>query len=239
MAASPPIAAPSASASASTAAPPIPARVVTRYYDPLLEKVTAWAPTPDEAIHRMDRALREYRIRGVATNLAFLQTVLNHPHFVAGDYTTRFIDETPELFSSPSSGATARRSSCLIADVTVNGHPETRRPARSRRPLRARRQAPHSPPRRAPRHAPALKGLGPKGFAQWMREAEARAGHRHDDARRAPVAARDALPHPRHAAVAPAYAAACRSSSRWNAGAAPPSTSRCASCRKTRGSAWR
>ena len=57
----------------------------------------------------MDRALREYRIRGVATNLAFLEALLEHPRFLAGDYTTRFIDETPELFQV-ASGATARPS---------------------------------------------------------------------------------------------------------------------------------
>ena len=54
--------------------------MVTRWYDPLLEKVTAWAATPQEAIARMDRALREYRIRGVATNLAFLEAVLSTPN---------------------------------------------------------------------------------------------------------------------------------------------------------------
>ena len=53
--------------------------VITRFYDPLLEKVTAWAPTPGEAIARMNRALREFRIRGVATNLTFLENVINHP----------------------------------------------------------------------------------------------------------------------------------------------------------------
>ena len=53
--------------------------VVTRFYDPMLEKITAWAPTPQEVIARMDRALREYRIRGVATNLAFLETLLDAP----------------------------------------------------------------------------------------------------------------------------------------------------------------
>ena len=84
--------------------------VVTRYYDPMLEKVTAWAPSPEEAVARMDRALREYRIRGVATNLAFLEALLEHPRFLAGDYTTRFIDETPELFQL-ASGATGRPSS--------------------------------------------------------------------------------------------------------------------------------
>ena len=72
--------------------------VVTPFYDPLLEKVTACAPSPEETIARMERALRKYRIRGVATNLAFLEAVLRHPRFRDGRYTTRFIDETPELF---------------------------------------------------------------------------------------------------------------------------------------------
>src|SRR4029079_17189427 len=74
--------------------------VITRFYDPLLEKVTAWAPTPAETIARMNRALREFRIRGVATNLAFLENVINHPLFRSAGYTTRFIDQTPELFAA-------------------------------------------------------------------------------------------------------------------------------------------
>ncbi|HKG73620.1 MAG TPA: biotin carboxylase N-terminal domain-containing protein, partial [Aestuariivirgaceae bacterium] len=63
--------------------------LVTRYYDSLLEKITAWAPTPKEAVKRMDRALREFRIRGVSTNLHFLEGLISHPNFLAGDYTTR------------------------------------------------------------------------------------------------------------------------------------------------------
>ena len=74
--------------------------VITRFYDPLLEKVTAWAPTPQEAIARMNRALREFRIRGVATNLTFLEAIINHPSFRDNSYTTRFIDTTPELFAA-------------------------------------------------------------------------------------------------------------------------------------------
>ncbi|HKD48930.1 MAG TPA: biotin carboxylase N-terminal domain-containing protein, partial [Rhizomicrobium sp.] len=111
--------------------------VVTRWYDPLLEKVTAWAPTPGEAIARMDRALREYRIRGVATNLAFLEAVLAHPKFRANDYTTRFIDETPELFNLPARRDRASKLLTYVADVTVNGHPETR--ARVKPPADARK----------------------------------------------------------------------------------------------------
>ena len=61
-------------------------------------KVTAWAPTPEEAIARMNRALREFRIRGVATNLAFLEASSPTRASATTRYTTRFIDETPELF---------------------------------------------------------------------------------------------------------------------------------------------
>lgn len=145
--------------------------VVTRFYDPLLEKVTAWAPTPGEATHRMDRALLEYRIRGVATNLAFLHNVVSHPAFVANEYTTRFIDETPSLFDSKKRQDRATRLLNWIADVTVNGHPDTR--GRARPPAHARAPV-------APRFdAPVIEGSrqiletrGPKGLAQWMREQE-------------------------------------------------------------------
>ncbi|MEQ1719086.1 MAG: biotin carboxylase N-terminal domain-containing protein, partial [Hyphomicrobium sp.] len=104
--------------------------VVTRYYDPLLEKLTAWATTTDEVIDRMNRALVEYRIRGVATNLAFLHNVVAHPRFRANDYTTRFIDETPALFDFPERKDRATKLLTWIADVTVNGHPETKDRAR-------------------------------------------------------------------------------------------------------------
>ncbi|WP_143727978.1 ATP-binding protein, partial [Moorena bouillonii] len=100
--------------------------VITRYYDPLLEKVTAWAPTPEEAINRMDRALREFRIRGVATNLTFLEAIIGHDRFRDNSYTTKFIDNTPELFEQVRRQDRATRLLTYIADVTVNGHPETR-----------------------------------------------------------------------------------------------------------------
>ena len=72
--------------------------VVTRYYDSLLVKVTAWAPSPEQAIARMDRALREFRIRGVSTNIDFVINLLKYPTFLDNTYTTKFIDTTPHLF---------------------------------------------------------------------------------------------------------------------------------------------
>src|SRR5690606_34685911 len=95
-------------------------------YDPLLEKVTAWAPTPEETIRRMDRALREFRIRGVATNLTFLEAIITHPSFLDNTYTTQFIDTTPELFEQVKRQDRATKLLTYLADVTVNGHPETK-----------------------------------------------------------------------------------------------------------------
>ncbi|HEX7390830.1 MAG TPA: pyruvate carboxylase [Acidiphilium sp.] len=142
--------------------------VVTRFYDALLEKVTAWAPTPEETIARMVRALREYRIRGVATNLPFLEALLTHPSFQAGDYTTRFIDTTPELFALPKRRDRATRLLRYIADVTVNGHPETR--GKRRPPAHARRpEPPQTTTKPADGTKQILDRLGPKGFAGWMR----------------------------------------------------------------------
>lgn len=98
--------------------------VITPYYDSLLVKVTAWAPTTEEAIARMDRALREFRIRGVSTNLPFLENVINHPLFKSGECITRFIDTTPELFQFAKRRDRATRLLRFIGNVVVNGNPE-------------------------------------------------------------------------------------------------------------------
>ncbi|WP_182086921.1 pyruvate carboxylase [Aureimonas sp. ME7] len=141
--------------------------IITRFYDPLLEKVTAWAPSPEEAIARMHRALREFRIRGVATNLTFLEAIITHPSFRDNSYTTRFIDTTPELFAQVKRRDRATKLLTYLADVTVNGHPETR--ARPRPPADARRPvAPQFAQDIRPGSRQKLEELGAKGFADWM-----------------------------------------------------------------------
>ncbi len=146
--------------------------VITRYYDPLLEKVTCWAPTAEEAIARMHRALREFRIRGVSTNLAFLENIITHPDFVENRYTTRFIDTTPALFDIPKRKDRATKLLSYIADVTVNGHPEVR--DRPRPPATAAAPV-------VPEFAPLaqiegsrqiLERDGAKGLADWMKAQE-------------------------------------------------------------------
>ena len=140
--------------------------VITRYYDSLLVKVTAWAQTPEAAIARMDRALREFRIRGVSTNIAFVENLLKHPVFLSNEYTTKFIDTTPDLFQFNRRRDRATKILTYIADISVNGHPETVGRAK---PLDIK--PPKAP---APRAAPMagtktlLETSGPKAVADWM-----------------------------------------------------------------------
>ena len=142
--------------------------IITRFYDPLLEKVTCWAPTAGEAIARMHRALREFRIRGVATNLAFLENIITHPDFVANRYTTRFIDTTPELFNFTPRRDRATKLLTYIADVTVNGHPEVR--DRPRPPAAAAPVIPEFPPlEQLEGSRQVFEREGAVGLARWMK----------------------------------------------------------------------
>ncbi|TPE53860.1 pyruvate carboxylase [Amaricoccus solimangrovi] len=143
--------------------------VITRYYDSLLEKVTAWAPTPEAAIARLDRALREFRIRGVSTNIAFVENLLKHPTFLDLSYTTKFIDTTPELFQFESRRDRATKILTYIADISVNGHPETS--GRAKPPAEARVPKPPvlslvDKPKDGTRQL--LEAEGPQAVADWM-----------------------------------------------------------------------
>ncbi|GAA6163135.1 pyruvate carboxylase [Pelagimonas sp. KU-00592-HH] len=143
--------------------------VITRYYDSLLTKVTAWAPTPEKAIARMDRALREFRIRGVSTNIAFVENLLKHKTFLTNQYTTKFIDETPDLFQFAKRKDRGTKVLTYIADITVNGHPETTdRPAPA-----ADLKAPIPPAKRAePAYGSRnlLEDKGAQAVADWMKD---------------------------------------------------------------------
>ena len=145
--------------------------VITPYYDSLLVKVTTWAPTSDETIRRMDRALREFRIRGVASNLSFLENVINHPQFRSGECITRFIDTTPELFIFKKRRDRATRVLQFIGDVVVNGNAEMKGRIVPPGPLAPPILPPYDidaqiPPGSRDR----LRELGPVRFAQWVAE---------------------------------------------------------------------
>ncbi len=142
--------------------------VITRYYDSLLEKVTAWSQTPEGAITRMDRALREFRIRGVSTNIAFVENLLKHPMFLNNEYHTKFIDETPELFEFRKRRDRATKILTYLADITVNGHPETT----GRPKPHADARTPKVPELRADTPPTGTRQIldreGPQAVADWM-----------------------------------------------------------------------
>ncbi len=143
--------------------------VITPFYDSLLEKVTAWAPTAGEAATRMDRALREFRIRGVATNLVFLEALVGNHDFRAGRVTTTFIDDTPALFDFRPRRDRATRLLTFLGEVLVNGNEEVRnrpRPA-ARHQIRPLTLPAGEAPAGSRQH---LDTAGPGRFAHWMRE---------------------------------------------------------------------
>ena len=97
--------------------------VVTPYYDSLLVKISTWGRTFKEAAGKMDRNLREFRIRGVKTNIPFLEKVVLHENFLKGDFDTSFIDSTPELFVFPDRKDRGTKLLNYIGNVTLNGFP--------------------------------------------------------------------------------------------------------------------
>ncbi len=138
------------------------------YYDSLLVKMSTWDSTLEGACRRADRALREFRIRGVKTNIPFVENVVNHPTFQAGRTTTRFLDETPELFQFRKRRDRATKLLSYIGHVIVNGNETVKG--------RPQPETCEEPPAIPFRHGQApgpgtrqkLDELGPKEFAQWV-----------------------------------------------------------------------
>jgi pyruvate carboxylase len=146
-----------------------PGAFVSPHYDSLLIKVIAFADSFVHAVQKASRALREFRIRGVRTNLPFLENVLEHPTFLAGETWTRFIDDTPELFQLVPRRDRATKLLHYLAEVVVNGHPTIKRDQRRRAtefsPARVP-AVPSTPP--PPGTVQVLAEKGPKGLADWV-----------------------------------------------------------------------
>jgi pyruvate carboxylase len=143
--------------------------VLAAYYDSLLVKVTAWGANLNEACQRMDRALREFRIRGVKTNIPFVENVVNHPKFRAGEVTTSFLDESPELFHFSGRADRATKLLSYLGDVILNGNPEVKG---KKRPEQIEKAIIPTVPgiEPPPGTRQLLKKLGPKRFAAWTRK---------------------------------------------------------------------
>jgi pyruvate carboxylase len=144
--------------------------VITPFYDSLLVKITASGQTFDIALHRMDRALREFRIRGVKTNIPFLENLIHNETFRSGQATTTLIDDTPELFAFKPRRDRATKLLNFLGDVIVNGNPH------SKGHKLAGPTPQVAPPLYDHKATPAkgtrdlLLELGPKKFAEWTRK---------------------------------------------------------------------
>jgi len=144
--------------------------IITPFYDSLLVKVSTYGRRFADAASRMERALQEYRIRGVKTNIPFLLNVITNETFLEGRCTTRFIDQTPELFQFVARRNRATKLLTYLADVTVNGFPGIARDPSYKSPAE-----PAHPECDLTAPIPdgtrqLLQKLGPEGFSKWVRE---------------------------------------------------------------------
>ena len=140
---------------------------VSPHFDSLLVKLIARGRDFHSAVIRAERALAEFRIRGVSTNISFMQAVLADPTFASGDLSTSFIDERPELFTQKPSQDRGTKILTWLADVTVN-QPYGPRNGRTAPSLKLPKLDLSKPAPDGSRQK--LQQLGPAGFAQALRE---------------------------------------------------------------------
>jgi pyruvate carboxylase len=143
---------------------------VSPFFDSLLVKVSAHAPTLEGAAQKMARSLDEFRVRGVSTNIQFLQNIIAHPVFMAGEANVDFIKDHQELFKFKTRQDRATKVLSFLGDVIVNGNPDVRGLVDPKRDLRKPR-LPHYDPAAPlqPGTKDKLTELGPDEFAKWLR----------------------------------------------------------------------
>jgi pyruvate carboxylase len=146
--------------------------VITPFYDSLLVKCVSSGPSFENALNRARRCLSEFRIRGVKTNIPFLENVIAHPHFRSGAATTTLIDTTAELFRFKPRRDRATKLLNFLGEVTVNGNPHAKG-YRPEAPLPAAGAVAYDPGAAPPPGTrQLLLELGPRGFAEWTRAQE-------------------------------------------------------------------
>lgn len=143
---------------------------ISPYYDSLLVKLSTHAVTFKQAEEKMERSLREMRIRGVKTNIPFLINVMRDDQFRSGDYTTKFIEETPELFNIAPTLDRGTKTLEYIGNVTINGFPNVEKRLKPDYESTAIPQVPHSKINTLNGTKQLLDSKGPKAVADWVRE---------------------------------------------------------------------
>ena len=141
---------------------------ISPFFDSLLVKVTAHSSSIEDAASKLKRALLEFRIRGVKTNMRFLLNIIRHPEFIAGNATVNFLQNHPELFTFKPLKDRGTKFLKYLAEVTVNGHPDVAKPDKAKtfeKPI-----IPHYDENKpiADGSKQLLDKLGPDEFAKWL-----------------------------------------------------------------------
>lgn len=142
---------------------------ISPYYDSLLVKLSTHALTFKQAEEKMDRSLQEMRIRGVKTNIPFLINVMRHPQFKSGDYTTKFIENTPELFDLKLSQDRGTKMLEYIGNVTINGFPNVEQRMKPHFEQTTIPKVPNDKVQQFKGTKQLLDEKGPKAVAEWVK----------------------------------------------------------------------
>ncbi|RZT23081.1 MULTISPECIES: pyruvate carboxylase [Fictibacillus] len=143
--------------------------VITPFYDSLLVKVSTWALSYEQAASKMLRNLKEFRIRGIKTNIAFLENVVTHEKFLSGDYDTSFIDTSSELFVFPKRKDRGTKMLSYIGATTINGFPGLQKQEKPSFDKPRIPKVKHSEP--IPNGTKQLLDTeGPEAVAQWVKD---------------------------------------------------------------------
>lgn len=142
---------------------------ISPYYDSLLVKLSTHALTFKQAEEKMDRSLQEMRIRGVKTNIPFLINVMRHPQFKSGDYTTKFIENTPELFDLKLSQDRGTKMLEYIGNVTINGFSNVEQRMKPHFEQTTIPKVPNDKVQQFKGTKQILDEKGPKAVAEWVK----------------------------------------------------------------------
>ena len=142
---------------------------ISPFFDSLLVKVTAHSSNIQDTVRKMKRALLEFRIRGVKTNIRFLLNIINHPVFVAGHATVNFLQQHPELFNIRKERDSGTKILRYLAGISINGHPDVKHPVKGKK-----FEKPLMPPVDHSHSCPAgtkqlLDEKGPEALAAWLK----------------------------------------------------------------------
>lgn len=142
---------------------------ISPFFDSLLVKVTAHSNNVEDTVRKLKRALLEFRIRGVETNIRFLLNIISHPQFIAGNATVNFLQHYPELFNIRRAKDRGTKILNYLAEISINGHPDVKHPDKNKK-----FDKPLLPPFDQSKSFPKgtkqmLDDIGPEELSKWLR----------------------------------------------------------------------